>query len=106
MAIRGCTERRASEWAAISLVDHGEDPLLGGLRLERSEELSTEFEPDFRLVGFLNDDSNPVGSVHLGVVFMVEADGHSVGVCEAGEAHLAASRPQTQAPAAWERLEQ
>ena len=37
----------------------------------------TDWTPDFGLVGMLNDDSNPVGAVHLGVVFAVEADGRA-----------------------------
>ena len=69
-----------------------------------SEELSTEFEPDFRLVGFLNDDSNPVGSVHLGVVFTVEADGHSVSVREQEKLTGRFATPD-EVLAAWERLE-
>ena len=66
----------------LNPVDHGEDPLMDGLRREWSEELIADFEPQFRLVGLLNDDSNPVGAVHLGVVFTVEADGHAVAVRE------------------------
>jgi predicted NUDIX family phosphoesterase len=38
-------------------------------RREIAEELALETEPDLRLAGFLNDDSNPVGAVHLGLVF-------------------------------------
>lgn len=66
----------------LNPVDEGEDPLTDGLRREWSEELDTSWEPDFRLVGLINDDSNPVGSVHLGVVFTVEADGRAVSVRE------------------------
>src|SRR5882762_9048993 len=66
----------------LNPVDDGEDPLTDGLRREWSEELVTDWEPEFRLVGLLNDDSNPVGSVHLGVVFVVEADGRPITVRE------------------------
>jgi predicted NUDIX family phosphoesterase len=66
----------------LNPVDEGEDPLTDGLRREWSEELITDWEPAFRLVGLLNDDSNPVGSVHLGVVFEVDAAGRSVEVRE------------------------
>jgi predicted NUDIX family phosphoesterase len=66
----------------LNPVDEGEDPLADGLRREWSEELITDWEPAFRLVGLLNDDSNPVGSVHLGVVFEVDAAGRSVEVRE------------------------
>ncbi len=66
----------------VNPVDEGEDPLTDGLRREWSEELVTDWEPAFRLVGLLNDDGNPVGAVHLGVVFSVEADGRPVSVRE------------------------
>jgi len=66
----------------LNPVDEGEDPLADGLRREWSEELVADWEPEFRLVGLLNDDSNPVGSVHLGVVFEVQAEGRQVEVRE------------------------
>jgi predicted NUDIX family phosphoesterase len=66
----------------INPVDEGLDPLTAGLHREWTEELVADWAPDFRLVGLLNDDSNPVGSVHLGIVFVVEADGRPVGVRE------------------------
>jgi len=90
-------------------VDSGDDPLTDGLRREWAEELLTDWDPEFRLVGLLNDDSNPVGSVHLGVVFVVEADGRPVAVREhdkltarwadAGELRAALERMET-----WSRL--
>lgn len=66
----------------LNPVDSGDDPLTAGLRREWAEELDADWEPEFRLVGLLNDDSNPVGSVHLGVVFTVEADGRPITVRE------------------------
>lgn len=66
----------------LNPVDEGEDALTDGLRREWAEELVADWEPEFRLVGLLNDDSNPVGSVHLGVVFEVEAAGRPVEVRE------------------------
>jgi predicted NUDIX family phosphoesterase len=88
----------------LNPVDEGEDPLADGLRREWSEELVTDWEPAFRLVGLLNDDSNPVGSVHLGVVFEVDAAGRGVEVRERDKltgrfATLAEVR------AAWDRME-
>ncbi len=88
----------------LNPVDEGEDPLLAGLRREWDEELDAPWEPDFRLIGLLNDDSNPVGSVHLGVVFSVEADGGEVHVRERDK--LVGSFAAREAVAAsWERLE-
>jgi predicted NUDIX family phosphoesterase len=66
----------------LNPVDDGEDPLTDGLRREWSEELVADWEPEFHLVGLLNDDSNAVGSVHLGVVFEVDAAGRPVRVRE------------------------
>ena len=66
----------------LNPVDDGEDALMSGLRREWAEELEADWEPEFELVGLLNDDSNPVGAVHLGVVFSVEARGRDVDVRE------------------------
>jgi len=88
----------------LNPVDEGEDPLMAGLRREWHEELETDWEPDFRLVGLLNDDSNPVGAVHLGVVFSVEADGRPVAVREHHK--LTGAFAGTDAVgASWDRLE-
>jgi predicted NUDIX family phosphoesterase len=54
----------------------------GGLRREWWEELEADFAPDFRLVGLLNDDTTEVGSVHVGVVYEVEAGGRAVAIRE------------------------
>lgn len=66
----------------LNPVDDGDDALMAGLRREWSEELWADWEPEFHLIGLLNDESNPVGAVHLGVVFSVEADGRAVDVRE------------------------
>jgi predicted NUDIX family phosphoesterase len=62
--------------------DAGDDPLMAGLRREWAEELVADWEPEFTLLGLLNDDSNRVGAVHLGVVFSVQAGGRAVDVRE------------------------
>ena len=66
----------------LNPVDDGDDALMAGMRREWAEELAADWEPSFELVGLLNDDTNPVGSVHLGVVFVVDAGGRSVDVRE------------------------
>ena len=66
----------------LNPVDGGADPLDAGLRREWKEELKAAWQPDFRMKALLNDDSNPVGSVHIGVVFTVEAAGRPVDVRE------------------------
>jgi predicted NUDIX family phosphoesterase len=88
----------------LNPVDTGDDPLMVGLRREWAEELVADWAPEFRLVGLLNDDSNPVGSVHLGVVFEVEADGRPVDV---RERHKLSGRmvAPSEVLDAWDRLE-
>lgn len=88
----------------LNPVDDGEDPLLAGLRREWTEELEVGWEPEFRLVGLLNDDGNPVGAVHLGVVFTVEADGRPVAVRERDKLTGEFIEP-TAVAEAWDRLE-
>ena len=84
----------------LNPVDAGEDPLQGGLRREWAEELVADWEPQFDLVGLLNDDTNPVGSVHLGVVFQVEAAGRPVERARDGQADRAVRRLRPR----WRRL--
>ena len=88
----------------LNPVDDGDDQLIAGLRREWREELEAEWEPEFRLVGLLNDDSNPVGAVHLGVVFEVEADGRPVAVREHDKL-IGAFVEADAIRAAWDRLE-
>jgi predicted NUDIX family phosphoesterase len=52
------------------------------LRREWLEELAVDFVPDFRFVGLLNDDSTPVGRVHLGLVYEADAGGRPVAIRE------------------------
>jgi predicted NUDIX family phosphoesterase len=88
----------------LNPVDGGHDPLMDGLRREWGEELEAAFEPVFELAGFLNDDGNAVGAVHLGVVFTVEAHGAAVAVRERDKL-LGRFLELTEVRAAWERLE-
>ena len=88
----------------LNPVDGGADPLTAGLRREWSEELVADWEPEFRLVGLLNDDSNPVGSVHLGVVFTVEADGRPITIGERDKL-VATMADGEELRAAWDRME-
>jgi predicted NUDIX family phosphoesterase len=60
----------------------GDGGVLGGLRREWAEELVADFVPEFRLVALLNDDTTDVGSVHLGAVFIADADGRPVAIRE------------------------
>jgi predicted NUDIX family phosphoesterase len=60
----------------------GDENLDGGLRREWSEELVADFIPDFRFVGLLNDDTTPVGQVHLGAVFVADSGSRAVTIRE------------------------
>lgn len=88
----------------LNPVDDGDDPLMAGLRREWDEELAAEWEPEFTLVGLLNDDTNRVGAVHLGVVFSVEADGRPVDVREHDKL-VGGFADADEIRAAWSRLE-
>ncbi|MBA2631788.1 MAG: NUDIX hydrolase [Chloroflexi bacterium] len=88
----------------LSPVDEGGDALMSGLRREWVEELETDWEPEFELVGFLNDDTNPVGAVHLGVVFSVDAAGRPVGVREHDKL-IGAFAGTEELIGSWDRLE-
>jgi len=88
----------------LNPVDDGIDPLGSGLRREWREELDADWEPEFAPIGFLNDDRNPVGAVHLGVVFEVQAAGRAIDVRERDKlSGRMASLDEVRAR--WDRLE-
>ena len=88
----------------LNPVDIGDDPIEAGMRREWNEELAAPWEPEFELAGFLNDDSNAVGAVHLGIVFVVEAAGRPVAVRES-EKLTGRFVGLAEIADAWERLE-
>ena len=60
----------------------GDGDLAGGLRREWREEVTADFEPEFHLIGLLNDDTTDVGSVHVGAVYVADAQGRPVAIRE------------------------
>jgi len=88
----------------INPVDEGEDPIATGLRREWDEEIEADWEPQFEPIGLLNDDRNPVGSVHLGLVYEVDAAGRPFSVREHDKlsGRLAGA---DEIRAAWDRME-
>jgi predicted NUDIX family phosphoesterase len=67
----------------VNPADGGLDgDLSAALRREWHEELVVDFLPAFRFVGLLNDDSTPVGQVHLGLVYEGDAAGRPVAIRE------------------------
>ncbi len=53
----------------------GTDLVLAAARREIAEELEVRGEYELELLGYLNDDSNPVGAVHVGLVFAARTTG-------------------------------
>ncbi len=60
----------------------GDGDVPGGLRREWAEEVVADFVPEFSAIGLLNDDTTPVGSVHVGIVFVADAGGRPVEIRE------------------------
>jgi predicted NUDIX family phosphoesterase len=60
----------------------GDGDVAGGLRREWVEEVVAGFVPDFAPLGLLNDDTTPVGAVHVGFVFTADAAGRPVTIRE------------------------
>lgn len=59
----------------INPVDGDDSALMNGLRREISEEVAYERELSLMPRGIINDDTNPVGAVHLGFFFTMEVEG-------------------------------
>ena len=59
---------------------------------EIEEELVLPGRHEHRIIALLNDDSNPVGQVHLGIVHLVELDSDAVAAREDALADLAFSK--------------
>ena len=82
----------------------GDVDLAGGLAREWAEEIAADFVPEFRLVGLLNDDETEVGRVHLGVVYVADADGRAVRIRETRKLEGAFAEPAA-VRAVYDRLE-
>ena len=89
----GADARLHDRWS-IGVGGHlnpGDGDLASGLRREWREELRADFDPEFELIGLLNDDTTDVGSVHLGAVYVADAGGLPVAIRETDklEGHFA-----------------
>lgn len=60
----------------------GEAVVEAGLRRELAEELTFDRPYRHRPIGLVNDDGNPVGRVHIGIVYLVETADQGVRVRE------------------------
>jgi predicted NUDIX family phosphoesterase len=82
---RGGGDARLHDLWSIGVGGHlnpGDGDVAGGLRREWAEELIAGFVPEFAPIGLLNDDTTPVGSVHVGIVFTADAAGRPVEIRE------------------------
>ncbi len=82
---RGGSDARLHDLWSIGVGGHlnpGDGDVAGGLRREWAEEVVADFVPDFRPIGLLNDDTTPVGRVHVGFVFTADAEGRLVTIRE------------------------
>jgi predicted NUDIX family phosphoesterase len=82
----------------------GDGGLLGGLEREWHEELVADFLPEFELVALLNDDTTPVGAVHLGAVYVADVGGRPVAIRETEKLRGGFASP-TEVAAIVERME-
>ena len=82
---RAGTDARLHERWSIGIGGHiepGDGGIAGGLRREWDEEIEAGFRPRFRRYGLLNDEDDPVGAVHLGIVYVADANGRAVAIRE------------------------
>ena len=99
----------ATRSASAGHLNPGDGDLPGGLRREWAEEVAADFEPEFRLVALLNDDTTEVGAVHLGAVYLADARGRPVAIREVDKLEGAFAEPAEVAAVAdrlesWSRL--
>ena len=59
----------------INPIDGAKDPLLGGLEREIDEEVEIQGGYSADPLGVINDESQPVGSVHFGMVYAIRPKG-------------------------------
>lgn len=85
-------------------VEGADDVVDAGLRRELAEELVIDSPWRARLVGVLNDDSNPVGQVHFGLVHVVEVERPAIAVRESDTLTGRLADP-AEARALYERME-
>jgi len=70
------------------------DPVEAGMRRELTEEVEVPAGWQARAVGVLNDDEEAVGSVHFGLVYMVDLPSTGVRVRETAKLQGAFATPQ------------
>lgn len=69
-------ERLQGKWSwgvggHIEKYDGAEDPVRASMLRELCEEVELPDEPEVSVLGYINDDSNPVGQVHFGILYKI-----------------------------------
>lgn len=87
--LRASSEKRLHQQYSLGVgghinpgdLEHG-DPVFDGMRREWGEEVEYSGHFEARLLGLMNDDSSPVSSVHLALVFLVDGDSPAIAIRE------------------------
>ncbi|MGE0009812.1 MAG: hypothetical protein AB7F19_04660 [Candidatus Babeliales bacterium] len=80
------TEKRLQNKFSLGIGGHireedmESDSIIDWAKREFHEEVSYNGDLEIKPVGVLNDDSNPVGQVHIGFVFLLEGDNNQISV--------------------------
>ncbi|MFC5051625.1 hypothetical protein ACFPK9_13550 [Rubritalea spongiae] len=86
--------------------DHlGRETYMAGVEREIAEEVVIDGSYTQKIIGLLNDDTNEVGQVHLGVVHLFDIEGSSVASNEDAIADLQLSTTEVIKADYYERLE-
>ncbi|HEY8677653.1 MAG TPA: NUDIX hydrolase [Candidatus Dormibacteraeota bacterium] len=88
--LRRSSERRLRHLYSLGVGGHinpedvagAADPIDAGLRREWQEEVVYSGNFQYRLIGAINDQTTPVGRVHVGLIFLVEGDRPEISIRE------------------------
>lgn len=88
--LRRSSERRLRHLYSLGVGGHinpedvadASDPVDAGLRREWEEEVVYQGRFSTRLIGAINDQTTPVGRVHVGLIFLVEGDRPEISIRE------------------------
>ena len=58
----------------IERIDDAKNPIHSSMLRELNEEVYIEGDIKLKVLGYINDDSNPVGKVHFGVLYLIETN--------------------------------
>jgi len=88
--LRRSSERRLRHLYSLGVGGHinpedvvgAADPIDAGLRREWEEEVVYSGGFQYRLIGAINDQTTPVGRVHVGLIFLVDGDRPEISIRE------------------------